>query len=206
MASRESWEFDQCVLAECNLIEDEEMKKDNSKKTKKKDLQAGFALALMFFAISIFLFFQSEHYGDATKGIAIACIVLGFIGLGTELDNITSKKQKELAPYEKGTKIYGNIGVGIALLVTWVATFKKFELVWVNALLSPLLVLGMFGFMQGIVNLLFTIVPEQKQDKAIGKDKKNSLATAKKIITAISGILGFVASLLQILQYLKIIP
>src|SRR5690349_4372298 len=63
----------------------------STKPTKKPvDPRSGMAIALTFFVISIFLYFQPNYFAAATVAVSLASIIIGFLGLGTELNRISS--------------------------------------------------------------------------------------------------------------------
>jgi len=174
---------------------------------KQSDVRAGIALAVAAFTISIFLYFQSQYFGALTTPAAIALVVLGFAGLGIELNKITSGGLDSLIDPEKGPGIFDNLGIGIAFLVIWGALYHYFPIVWVNVLTSPVLLFGTYGTVLGLVNVLFLVLAKSNAKTTSaqsGPDKPGLLAI--KIVSAVSGVLGFIASLIQILQFFGVIP
>ena len=174
---------------------------------KRSDVRTGIALAVGSFTISIFLYFQSQYFGALTTPAAIALIVLGFAGLGIELNKITSEKLDSLIDTEKRPGIFDNLGIGIALLVVWGALYHYFPIVLVNVLTFPVLLFGTYGTVLGLVNILFLVSAKSsaKTTSAQSESDKPGLL-AIKIVSAISGVLGFIASLIQILQFFGVIP
>jgi len=173
---------------------------------KQSDVRTGIALAVSAFTVSIFLYFQPQYFGVVTTPVAIALIVLGFAGLGIELDKITSKETGSLVDHKKGPGIFNNLGIGIALLVVWGALYHYFSTIWMNVLTSPVLLLGTYGIVLGLVNILFLVLVKSSDKTASTQnepDKPGLLAI--KVISAISGVLGFIASLIQILQFFGVI-
>jgi hypothetical protein len=162
---------------------------------RQSDVRGGITLAITAFAISIFLYFQPEYFGALTTVVAIALIALGFAGLGIELDKITSEELDSLVNREKGPGIFDNLGIGIAFLIVWATLYRYFPVTWVNVLTSAILLFGAYAITLGLVNALLS---------QGNSDKPWSLAI--KIATAISGIIGLTASLIQILQFFKMIP
>ena len=174
---------------------------------RQSDVRGGIALAITAFAISIFLYFQPEYFGALTTVVAIALIALGFAGLGIELDKITSEELDSLINREKGPGIFDNLGIGIAFLIVWATLYRYFPVTWVNVLTSAILLFGAYAITLGLVNALFFILTKSGSKAALSQgnsDKPWSLAI--KIATAISGIIGLTASLIQILQFFKMIP
>jgi hypothetical protein len=175
--------------------------------TKQSDVRVGIALAISAFAISIFLYLQPQYFGALTKAVAIALTCLGFAGLGIELNKITSEELDSLINREKGPGIFNNLGFGIASLIVWGALYHYFRITWVNVVTSVVLLIGVYSTTLGLVNCLFFVLtrPSSKADLSQSEsDRRWSLAI--KIVAAISGVTGLIASLIQILQFLKIVP
>ncbi len=172
------------------------------KAKQKSDVRSGISIAVTFFIISIFLYFQPLYFGNATKVISVILVVLGVMLFGVQLNNITSR-DIEIANQEKGRGIFDKIGVGLGFFIVWAVLYRYYPLVWVNALISLLLLVGLFGINLGLVSLLFLRKPTSNPNNL---DGKNPWSFSVKIVTAISGIIGFIASLMQILQFFKVIP
>jgi hypothetical protein len=187
---------------------------------KPSNIRAGIALAFATFVISIFLYFQPQYFGLMTNAVAIALIVFGVAGLGIELEKLTSGKQDALIPPEKGAGIFDNLGIGLALLIIWVALYHYFPIVWVNILISFVLLFAVYAIALGFTNFLFrTLSPKDvsSQSELAGSPSRDSNGSSQakvskpwsfavKTAMVIAGVTGFVASLLQALQILKIIP
>jgi hypothetical protein len=176
-------------------------------KRKQTDVRAGIALAVSAFAISIFLYFRPQYFGNLSMGVAIALIFIGFAGLGTELNKMASGDLDALVDRRKGQGIFDNLGIGIALLVVWAALYHYFPKTWINVLASPVLLFGTYGTVLGLINALFFTVTRSSDEivstqSALNKPQR----TAIRVISIFSGVLGFIASLIQILQFLRIVP
>lgn len=174
---------------------------------RRTNVRDGIALAVAAFAISIFLYFRPRYFGALTTGAAIALIVLGFAGLGIELNKITSEELDSLMNRDKGLGIFDNLGIGIALLIVWGALYHYFPITWVNILTFPVLFFGTYGTVLGLFNVLFLVLIKSGSKTASsrsGSDKPT--IPAIRIVVVISGLVGFIASLLQILQFFKVIP
>jgi hypothetical protein len=178
--------------------------KHNAKK-KNTDVRTGIALAITFFATSIFLYLRKDYFGFVSNIMSIVCIVIGFMGIGLELNNITNKKLEKIIDIKKGPEVFNNLGIGIGIFIVWVALYQSLHLVLVNILISPLFFFSVYGMTLGLVNLLFAGIVNRNKMNANQTEVKSLWLLAVKISTVISGIIGFIASLIQILQYLKII-
>jgi len=186
------------------------------KATKPSDVRSGIALAATAFIISIFLYFQPQYFGVPTKAIAIIFIVIGFGGLGIELEKLTSDKRRSTISSKKGSGIFDNLGIGFALFIAWATIYYYFPIVWVNVLTSVFLIFGVYGMTLGFTNIFFRATSKSRaksnsnnsDPKEISFEQKRThkpQPVAIKIAVAASGVLGFIASLIQILQFLKII-
>ncbi len=198
------------------------MDRKNTKKSKKPKVHStssGIALSLTAFVIAIFLYFQPNYFGVMTNGAAVALIVLGIMGLGLELEKISSGQRGNLTGEPKGSGIFDNLGIGLGFLVVWATVYYYFPLTWINVITSPMLLFSVYGINLGILNWLFAILPsepvsekraDEKGVKAYptsidGSKTHNPWSMATKIAVIISGVTAFIASLLQILQILKIV-
>ncbi|MBM3120511.1 MAG: hypothetical protein FJ006_13375 [Chloroflexi bacterium] len=185
------------------------MKKATKSQDAKKpsDVRTGIALAISFFAVSIFLYFQPQYFGALTTAIAVVLIVFGFAGLGFELNKITSEELDSLINREKGPEIFNNLGMGIACIIVWAALYHYFPVTWVNTLSSVILLFGVYGITLGLVNTLVFVLKKPSSKAALSQRESNKpLLSAATIIKVISSAIGIIASLIQILQFLKIIP
>jgi hypothetical protein len=183
--------------------------------------RSGMAVALTFFAISIFLYFQPKYFDVATVGVSLASIIIGFAGLGSELNKISSGEGNFADDFKRGAGIFDNTGYGIALLILWGALYYYFPIIWVNVIISPILLFAIYGIILGLVNGFFDFTLSKKdldeQKIAIEAKPENKEALlqyntskyyliVKSVVVVIVGTVGFVAALLQALQILKIIP
>jgi len=186
------------------------------KTTKPGDVQSGIALAVTAFIVSIFLYFQSQYFGSFTKAAAIFLIVIGFGGLGIELEKLTSDKRRSIINQKKGSGIFDNLGIGLALFVVWATLYFYFPIIWVNVLTSGFLLFSVYGMALGFTNMLFrvpsksrtknsSIVIDLEESSSEQTTRHKSQPVAIRIAIVASGIIGFIASMIQILQFLKII-
>jgi len=174
---------------------------------RKSDVRAGVALAITAFMISMFLYFQPRYFGSLTTAVAIALIALGLMGLGIQLDRIVSKTSNFVINREERPKIFDNLGIGLGLFTIWATVYYYFPITWVNILISAILFFGVYGITQGLVNILFVALTKSDNETSLSHNEPSyPRALAVKIAVAISGIIGFIASILQILQFLKVIP
>jgi len=186
------------------------------KSTKPGDVRSGIALALTAFIISMFLYCEPQYFGSLTKAVAVVLIFVGFASLGIELEQLTSTRRRALIDRNNDSGIFTNLGIGLAILVVWASLHHYFPSIWVNVLISILLLLSVYGMTLGLVNILFRVACKSRDegdsastgsidaDASQNRTKKPG-SLAVKIAVAVSGVIGFVASMIQILQFLKII-
>jgi hypothetical protein len=174
---------------------------------KKSDVRNGIALAITAFVISIFLYLQPDYFGILSTAAAIILIAFGFMGLGFELNKITSQDLASLINREKWPGIFDNLGIGLGFLVIWAAVYIYFPYIWLNIITSVILAFGVYGTTLGLVNVLFVALNgSNKAIKVSENEADNAWSLATKIAVIISGVIGFIASLIQILQFIKVLP
>jgi hypothetical protein len=103
---------------------------------KSSNVRTGLALALSFFAISVFLYFQPTYLGSVTRFIAIAFVVIGICGLGLELEKLYHGKDDPT----QNAGIFDNLGIGLGLLIIWIILYVNFAAVWLNILIGLILI------------------------------------------------------------------
>ena len=175
------------------------------RRRRKSDVRSGISLAITFFIISIFLYFLPEYFGSVTNLISVVLLVLGVMLLGVQLNNISSSRV-DSGKREDNRGIFDRIGVGVGFFIIWAVLYRRYPITWVNSITSLLLLVGIFGITLGLINLLFFV--SEQGDKSVSKKKikrRSSWSLPQKIVTAISGTIGFIASLMQILEYFNVI-
>lgn len=176
-------------------------------KKERVDVFSGLAIAISFFVDAIFLFFNNSYFGSLTSFVAIACIAVGFIGMGFELDSITNQDFSDVVDPSKGPDISGNLTLGGCLFIAWLVLYQAFSsTVLINLLATPLFCFASIGVTMVVVNLLaFGMARRKPKRDSLARDTHQLYLFIAKALTVIAGIIGFIASLLQILQFLKIL-
>lgn len=198
------------------------MSQSNSTDRKPAGIKSGLATAITLFILSIFLHFRSDYFGILTNAISIAFIVIGFIGMGFDLNKLATKQGDLSDEHGHGTGIFDNIGPGLGLLVLWSALYYYSPTIWVRVPIFLILLFGVYAILLGLINYLVDFVLS-KQDieaqrisiEAKHSDDKEALLrlnasksflAIKNIFIAMGLIVGIVAGVLQSLQILKFIP
>ncbi len=164
----------------------------------------------------MFFLFQSDYFGLVTHAVAIVCLFIAFAGFGIEMENLANGRDASLTGYKKGTEIFINLGIGLALFILWLSLYQLNVGLILNIAISPVLMFGVYGMCLGIVNTLFTLLPNEvknikrsdltQTEPSSTKRPFNTQGSATKIVAFIVGTTTFFAALLQILQILKVIP
>ena len=180
----------------------------------------GLAFASSFFVFAIILFFRPQYFGSFTLLISILFVIIGFMALGLELDRLNSQKATLADEFVRGAEIFNHIGIGIGMVAFWGVLHYFFDYILLNILLSYLLFMGVSFVLVGVINFIFDIylskqdldaqqisinaTTEKKEDLLRYNTAKYWLVI-KNIFITIGGFVGFLASLLTILQIMRII-
>ncbi len=175
--------------------------KKTVQKKGKPDVGVWLSMALTLFCLSFFLLYSRTYFGSVTVAANWILIAVGIMILGISLsvvDQITVYKE---ATYDK----FGFIGMGIGILIICFLIYQSANTIWLNILLFPFLVFGLYAINMGIINVIRSKMEVTKSSNSTQKAKgTNSLSI--KLINGFAWIVGLIASLLQILQFLKVIP
>ena len=142
---------------------------------------SGFALVFAFIIIGILLQFDSSFFGEATSVIKITFIIVGILGLLTEISNLN---------INYNIKGLDNIGIGFFLLVASYL-LKVFE-----TGLFFFLLISMYGFCRGIIEMFYSIYKNYKE-----KHIKENLFSS--IIVTLTQLFGLVLIFAQIYDIFK---
>lgn len=166
------------------------IEKTKTKKTKTEQIQSGIALASTFLLMSFFFFLYPSYFEIETVTYIIGIIfaIIGIMGLGIELNKIGSSP--------KGIG-FDNLGIGIGLLVIWILAFYYFNIWWVNAFISPIMLLGVYAILLGILNIFYSLFSNPQESIKV--------KLTMKLPVVITQFAGFLLTIMQILQLLKIL-
>jgi len=182
-----------------------------SKPTSNQSTGTGLALGMAFFVVSIFLWSRPSYFGTIGPLPQVACLFMGFAGLGTELDKLAKRDRGSLVLEAKASGLFTNLGMGTGFLVIWAWLYASFDSFWINVAAFFVLLFGAYAVLLGLVYLLFLVLPGPGEEHPTPAPEspnsgKRPLSVATRIAVAIAGLTAFTASLLQILQIAKILP
>ena len=147
----------------------------------------GFALCITLIIIGLFLTFRSEYLGSEKFSTIIRWIfiIFGSLGLVVEMGKF---KNKEI-------KGFDNLLVGLILLGAWIVCFMLWNIWYINVLALFFLILGLFGFFRGLIQIVYSFILARK-----GKSKG---AVATNILLLLTEIMGMALVVVQIIQVLN---
>ena len=163
-----------------------------------------FSIVLTFIIIGIILQFDNSFFGSSTNIIKISFIVSGMLGFLTEIKKINIKHNiKGIDNIFFGLIIF----IGVYLLKNFISSmdmnsiwFVLFDIITIRYLLIFLLMLiAIFGFFRGILELVYSIYLRYKESNKSEKNK--SLFT--NIVLVLSQLLGLVLINAQIYDIFK---
>lgn len=186
-------------------------------KPKKTNPRVGLSLALSMFIIATLLYFLPLYFGSLTLGVSITLVIIGLIGVGSDLDSLSSRQSTIADGFVRGKDIYNNFFFGLALIIVWASVYYWWNSIWVNIAISVVLLLGIYSVLYGFVNGVVDFVVGQeslarrKIEIEASSDKKSALlelnsdryaVILRVIIVVIVGLVSFVSSILTILSVL----
>lgn len=146
----------------------------------------GYALAITFIGIGIFLLNNLTYFGNRTVSLVVLAIfsIIGMLGMMLELS--------------KNNKIKGidDLGVGFFLFLIWLFCFLVINKLCVNIITFFLMIIGIYGIVSGIIKIIVSIFIDDKKERS----------TTKKVLISFFKLLPSIASfVLVIFNILKII-
>ena len=150
----------------------------------------GFALVSAFIVIGVILQFDNSFFGTSTKIIKITFIIVGILGLFTEI------KKLNISYNIKGLD---DIILGIILLIVGYSIKRHFDINnWIEPFISLYefvlffwILISLFGFCKGMYTMIYSIYNNYKENP------KNSKFYSS-ILASISQLLGIALILAQI--------
>lgn len=158
---------------------------------KTDDAINGYALAITFVLISIFVFVKNDYFyfPIIANIVGVFLGIIGIVGCGIEISKSVSIKG------------IGNICLGILCLLLWYAIYICINNIILNILVFSLLMLGCYGIALGILQFFYsvgTLISSVIKEN----DKMNAL---KDVFLLLTQLLGVVLTLLNILKLVGII-
>lgn len=153
----------------------------------------GFALVIAFIIIGIILQFDNSFFGNATSIIKIVFIVIGILGLFTEISKLNIN-------YE--IKGLNNIGSGLFLLIisyllkVYINPNNWFEILFIlyEVFLFFIILISVYGLCKGLIEMFFSLYKNYKE-----KNKKmNLFSSIMVVLTQLFGLILLVAQIYDI--------
>lgn len=157
----------------------------------------GFAVVLAFVVIGIILQFDNDFFGAATNFIKGFFIIIGILGLFTEVKNLN---------FRFDIKGLDNVMIGVFMLViiflmrsyinvdNWFVIIKySYQLI-----LFFLILICIYGFARGIIEMGYSIIKNYVND---GKNKKKNIF--KNIMFVLTQLFGLLLVMAQIYDVFK---
>ncbi|MGN1342818.1 MAG: hypothetical protein ACI4VL_06500 [Bacilli bacterium] len=155
----------------------------------------GFALVFAFIIIGIILQFDNSFFGNATTIIKVVFVVVGILGLFTEISNLN---------ISYNIKGLDNIGLGIFLLIisyilkVYITTNNWFNILSIlyEMILFFVILLSIYGFCRGLIEMIYSLYKNYKE-----KNKKGKLFSSTMVI--LTQLFGLILILAQIYDIFK---
>jgi len=162
---------------------------------KTDSLIEGFALVIAFVFLGIMLEFNKSYFGGANNVVKITFIVIGILGLFTEVSNLN---------LNYNIKGLDNIGVGVFLmfLLYLIEKFVNtnswlyFFVILYEALIIIILLLCIYSFSVGIIQMFYSLYLNYKNKNT--NKKRNLFSGLIVILTQLLGLALIVAQIYDI--------
>lgn len=143
----------------------------------------GYALAITFMGISLFLLNNLNYFGNeiVSKIVLVICAAIGILGTFTELDKNDTIKG------------LGDLGVGLIFFVPWLLIYIYVKNIFLHILGFILLIIGVYGMMSGIIKVvvsIFYVVPsKERKFKSIGINFFTALPAVASFVLVVFNII-----------------
>lgn len=151
----------------------------------------GFTLGFALLIISAFLFYKSDYFTNPFVTYILGAIfgAIGFLGTSSQMSESLKIKGMD------------TMAIGVVLSTIWYIAYVKISTLWANIVFFPILFLGVYAIIYGILQTIYTIY---KGVKSILKHTDGKKSGAKASITQIVLFLTQLCSLgLAIVNILK---
>lgn len=145
---------------------------------------SGYALAITFIGIGVFLLNNLNYFGNQIVSIVVLSIFsfIGVIGTFIELGK------------NKRIKGWDDFGVGLFFFIPWLLIYMFGKNIWLNIAGFILLVSGVYGMLSGIIKVIVSIFYE-----ASTKEKKFKNVSFN-LFTTLPAIASFVLAIFNIIK------
>lgn len=169
------------------------IKRAENKEVLDKEVESsirGFSLVIAFFIVGIFLQVKPELFGAVTKLTQIAFILVGILGLFTEVKTLNEKSN--IMGMEDvvlgGALLLGTYYMGSVNTKDWFILISALY----NLLMFFILLISSYGFSSGIIKMIYSLYKNKKQD--------SGERTFSNIILVLSQLAGIVLIVFQIYE------
>ena len=150
---------------------------------------SGYALAITFVGIGVFLLNNLNYFGNKYVSIVVLSIFsfLGIVGMLVELG-----KNKKIKGIE-------DVGLGLVFFIFWLVIYFVGQRLLLNILGFISLIIGIYGLVRGFIIIVVSLVIN---DESTNKLKK-TIKTFFKLLPAIASFILVVCNILKIIYEIK---
>lgn len=145
----------------------------------------GYALAITFIIIGLFLLNNLDYFGNNVVSIVILSIFtfIGVVGTFTELSK------------NKAVKGLDNLGIGIVFFIPWLLLYILVNNVWINIACFIFLIIGSYFFIYGTIKIGYSIMNNAKESN---KATKIIIKDIFKILPALASFVLVIFNIIKI--------
>lgn len=150
----------------------------------------GYALAISFIGIGVFLLNNLDYFGNKAVSTVILSIfsIIGLMGTFIELGKSTIIKGLD------------DLGVGLLFFIPWLLIYIFGKAIWLNVLGFFLLVIGVYGMVAGFIKVIVSIF---YQNTSKERKVKNISINFLKALPAIASFILVVFNIIKIALEIK---
>lgn len=144
----------------------------------------GYAIAMTFIIIGLFLLYNLDYFGNNMVSIVILSIftILGVVGTFVELSK------------NKIIKGLDDFGIGIVIFIPWLLLYILLNNIWSNIASFILLLVGTYFLISGIIKIGYSIMINAK------KSNKKTKTIIKDIFKILPSLASFVLVIFNIIK------
>ncbi|MBE5820726.1 MAG: hypothetical protein E7310_07995 [Clostridiales bacterium] len=166
---------------------DKDMKKEKKKVEFTEEINSainGYALAITFIIIGLFLLYNLDYFGNNVVSIVILSIFTFFGVVGTFIELSRNKIIKGLDDF----------GIGIVIFIPWLLLYILLNNIWSNIPSFILLFLGTYFLISGIIKIGYSIMINAR------KSNKKTTTVIKDIFKILPSLASFVLVIFNIIK------
>jgi len=147
----------------------------------------GFALGISFVLLALFVIWFKVFSNTIAESItAIFFLLFGIVGTMSEIEKIRKDDIKGI----------GDAMVGLFLTTPTLFGIIKTNIIWLRVILLAFLLVGMYGLMRGIFEIIYSL-------KLVKRENKNKKIEIMQIIVTITQVIALVVVVLQLIFEIK---